>query len=165
MSWSRCPTSARICLLIRAFIRRIRSRGVRSRVKGDGGASGGRPAGSGGDLPVGGARRSVAEVRRPTSGWSAPVSVAVRGLVRGDGRMPVDVLTEIVIDRLCAQVASYAADPSDAPRWYANIESVAWMTPPPVGLAVADGFRGAVSGPAVGLHIRGGGLRARASDW
>ena len=48
--------------------------------------------------------------------------------------MPVDVLTEIVIDRLCAQVASYAADPSDAPRWYANIESVAWVTPPPVGL-------------------------------
>jgi len=44
----------------------------------------------------------------------------------------VDVLTEIVIDRPCAEVAGYAADPSHAPQWYANIESVRWQTPPPV---------------------------------
>jgi uncharacterized protein YndB with AHSA1/START domain len=44
----------------------------------------------------------------------------------------VDVLTEIVIDRPCAEVAGYAADPSRAPDWYANIESVRWRTPPPV---------------------------------
>jgi hypothetical protein len=47
--------------------------------------------------------------------------------------MAVDVLTEIVIDRPCLEVAEYAGDPSHAPDWYANIESVAWLTPPPVG--------------------------------
>jgi uncharacterized protein YndB with AHSA1/START domain len=46
----------------------------------------------------------------------------------------VDVLTEIVIARPCADVAAYAADPSHAPEWYANIESVAWRTPAPVGV-------------------------------
>jgi uncharacterized membrane protein len=46
--------------------------------------------------------------------------------------MAVDVVTQIVIDRPCAQVAAYTADPSHAPEWYANIESVEWQTPPPV---------------------------------
>jgi hypothetical protein len=46
----------------------------------------------------------------------------------------VDVLTEIVIERVCAEVAGYAGDPSRAPDWYANIESVAWRTSPPVQL-------------------------------
>jgi uncharacterized protein YndB with AHSA1/START domain len=55
-------------------------------------------------------------------------------LVSDDGPVPVDVLTEIVIERPCAQVASYAADPSHAPQWYANIASVSWLTPPPVGV-------------------------------
>jgi hypothetical protein len=45
--------------------------------------------------------------------------------------MAVDVTTEIVIDRPCAEVAAYAADPSHAPDWYANIESVSWRSPPP----------------------------------
>src|SRR5439155_650580 len=49
-----------------------------------------------------------------------------------DGAVAVDVLTEIVIGRPCAEVAGYAADPSHAPQWYANIESVRWQTPPPV---------------------------------
>jgi uncharacterized protein YndB with AHSA1/START domain len=48
--------------------------------------------------------------------------------------MAVDVLTEIVIERPCAQVAEYAGDPSRAPEWYANIASVTWRTPPPLGL-------------------------------
>ena len=46
----------------------------------------------------------------------------------------VDVLTEIVIERPCAEVAAYAGDPSHAPEWYANIDSVAWRTPAPVGV-------------------------------
>ena len=46
--------------------------------------------------------------------------------------MAVDVVTEIVIDRPPEEVAEFAADPSNAPRWYQNIESVDWKTPPPV---------------------------------
>jgi uncharacterized protein YndB with AHSA1/START domain len=44
----------------------------------------------------------------------------------------VDVVTEIVIERPCAEVAAYAGDPSNAPRWYGNIETVRWQTEPPV---------------------------------
>ena len=46
----------------------------------------------------------------------------------------VDVVTETVIDRPCAEVAEYAGDPSVAPEWYANISGVAWRTEPPVGV-------------------------------
>jgi uncharacterized protein YndB with AHSA1/START domain len=46
----------------------------------------------------------------------------------------VDVQTETVIARPCAEVAAYAADPGHAPEWYANIASVEWRTSPPVAL-------------------------------
>ena len=46
--------------------------------------------------------------------------------------MSVDVRTEIDIDRPVADVAGYAADPSNAPEWYVNIESATWRTEPPV---------------------------------
>jgi uncharacterized protein YndB with AHSA1/START domain len=44
----------------------------------------------------------------------------------------VDVLTEIVINRPRDQVAGYVADPTHAPEWYMNIDSVEWKTAPPV---------------------------------
>jgi uncharacterized membrane protein len=48
--------------------------------------------------------------------------------------MAVDVLTEVVIDRPVQVVAEYVADPSNAPEWYVNIESVHWQTEPPVAV-------------------------------
>ena len=44
--------------------------------------------------------------------------------------MAVDVLSEIVIDRPCEQVATYSVDPSNAPDWYLNIDTIDWLTDP-----------------------------------
>lgn len=49
-----------------------------------------------------------------------------------DEPMTVEVQVEVLIDRSLTEVASFAADPGNAPRWYANIASVTWQTPPPI---------------------------------
>jgi len=43
----------------------------------------------------------------------------------------VDVVTEMVIERPPDDVAAFAADPANAPRWYVNIEAIEWKTQPP----------------------------------
>ncbi|KXO96942.1 Polyketide cyclase / dehydrase and lipid transport (plasmid) [Tsukamurella tyrosinosolvens] len=48
--------------------------------------------------------------------------------------MDVDVVVERVIPVARERVAGFAGDPSNAPRWYANIRSVAWRTEPPVAI-------------------------------
>ncbi len=45
--------------------------------------------------------------------------------------MSVDVATETVIHRPVADVSADAADPSNAPSWYANLDSVEWRSQGP----------------------------------
>ena len=54
--------------------------------------------------------------------------------------MTVDVQTEVVIDRPPPVVAAYAADPTNAPEWYDNIDSIEWKTSPPVAVGSAVTF-------------------------
>jgi uncharacterized protein YndB with AHSA1/START domain len=58
----------------------------------------------------------------------------------------VDLLTETVIERPVAVVSAYAADPANAPEWYANIDSVTWRTDPPVGVGSRMDFVARVLG-------------------
>ena len=54
--------------------------------------------------------------------------------------MQVDVVTDTVIDRPVERVASYAAEPSNAPQWYENIASVEWKTRPPLSVGSRIAF-------------------------
>ncbi|MQA00711.1 MAG: ATPase [Dehalococcoidia bacterium] len=54
--------------------------------------------------------------------------------------MPIDVMTERIIHQPRDRVAAYAGDPTNAPVWYANIESVEWQTPPPMRVGSKLGF-------------------------
>ncbi len=54
--------------------------------------------------------------------------------------MAVDVLTETVIRRPSGQVADYAANPDNAPKWYLNIKAVEWKTAPPVSVGSRIAF-------------------------
>jgi hypothetical protein len=48
--------------------------------------------------------------------------------------MEVDVEVEAVLPYPRDRVASFAGDPGNAPRWYANIVSVRWRTRAPVAV-------------------------------
>ena len=54
--------------------------------------------------------------------------------------MEVDVRTETTIARSAADVAAYAAEPTNAPAWYANIRSAEWRTTPPLRVGAALEF-------------------------
>lgn len=54
--------------------------------------------------------------------------------------VPVDVTTDILIERPRERVAAFAGDPSNAPRWYVNIKSVEWVTEPPVRVGARMAF-------------------------
>ncbi len=46
--------------------------------------------------------------------------------------MNVDVVNEIIIDRPIGRVSAFAADPTNAPRWYGRVRSVEWLSEPVV---------------------------------
>jgi uncharacterized membrane protein len=54
--------------------------------------------------------------------------------------MPIDVQTEIEIERPRGEVAAYASNPDNAMTWYQNIKSVEWKTPKPVAVGSRIAF-------------------------
>jgi uncharacterized membrane protein len=75
-------------------------------------------------------RQGVRHGRRPAS----------EAAEEGDQEVIVDVITEIVVDRPRNVVADYAADPSNAPEWYDNLDSVEWKTEPTVRVGSRAAF-------------------------
>lgn len=53
----------------------------------------------------------------------------------------VDVQTEINISKSIEEVASYAANPENAPEWYVNIKSAEWQSPKPLAQGSLIAFK------------------------
>jgi uncharacterized membrane protein len=54
--------------------------------------------------------------------------------------VPVEINTEIVIDRPREEVAAFAADPDNAPAWYEHVKRVVWRTRRPLEVGTRVGF-------------------------
>ena len=54
--------------------------------------------------------------------------------------MPVEIITEIVIDRPRAEVSAFAADPDNATEWYEHVKRVVWRTRRPLAVGTRIGF-------------------------
>ena len=54
--------------------------------------------------------------------------------------MPVEITTEIVIDRPRDEVAAFAADPDNATAWYEHVKRVVWRTKRPLAVGTRIGF-------------------------
>jgi uncharacterized membrane protein len=54
--------------------------------------------------------------------------------------MPVDIQTEIEIDRPRGEVAEYASNPDNATTWYENIKAIEWKSPKPLAVGSRIAF-------------------------
>jgi len=54
--------------------------------------------------------------------------------------VPVDVVSEIEIDRPREAVAAFAIDPANATAWYENIKAIEWKSEPPVAVGSRIAF-------------------------